>query len=142
MRIRSLALITQLCLAGMVPLAAGCNDDNNEAAGPDANLPVVGTWTATSLMVNGEDLVAKGMIMNVTFDDSGVYVFHVVGDLLGLCGDDTECNITGDWTGTDNEVTLNPGETPTTIDYVTSGDTLTMTGTLAEQPTTIVFQKL
>jgi len=142
MKIRSLALISQLCLAGMVPLATSCSNNDNNPSGPDANLPVVGTWTATSLMVNGEDLIAKGMVLNATFDDSGIYVFHVVGDLLGLCGEETECNITGDWTGTDNEVTLNPGETPTTIDYVTSGDTLTMTGTLAEQPTTIVFQKL
>ena len=138
MKIRSLALISQLCLAGMVPLATSCNDDENNL---DANLPVVGTWTATSLMVNGEDLVAQGMVLNATFDDSGIYVFHVVGDLLGLCGDETECNITGDWTGTDNEITLNPGETPTTIDYAT-GAHADLTGTLAEQPATIVFQKL
>jgi hypothetical protein len=79
----------------LVPLATSCNNDNNEPTGPDAALPVVGTWTATSLTVGGQDLVAEGMTLNATFTASGIYVFHVVDDKLGLCTPDTECNVTG-----------------------------------------------
>jgi hypothetical protein len=87
MKIGSLALITLLGAFALIPLVAGCSDNNEDFLAPAT--PVVGTWAATSLMVNGADLIAQGMVLNATFDDSGIYVFHVVKDMLGLCGGDT-----------------------------------------------------
>ena len=140
MKIRSFALMAQLSVAALVGFAACDDDDDDTGLGP--TLPIVGTWSATSLVANGEDLVAGGMTLNATFDDSGVYVFHIVGDLLGLCGGESECNVTGNWTGTESTITINPGEDPTTISYVTTGETLTLTGSLEGVPATIVFEKL
>ena len=139
MKIGSLALITRLGVAALVPLAAGCNDDSEDFLGP--SMPFVGTWAATSLTVDGENLIANGMILNATFDDSGVYVFHVESDQSGICGEETFCDVTGTWTGTDTQIVLNPGEAQTTISYVTSGETMTLTGPVGGVESTIIFEK-
>ena len=140
MKIGSLALITRLGIAALVPLAVGCSDDEESGLGPPSSA-VIGTWSATSLMVNGEDLIANDMILNATFDDSGVYVFHVEKDLTGICGEELFCDVTGNWTGTETQVTINPGEEPTTFNYVTSGDSMTLTGPLGGVDATIVMEK-
>ena len=139
MKTRSLTLITQ-CLAGLGVLAASCSDDEEDFLGPPT--PVVGTWSATSVTVNGEDLIANGMILNATFDDSGVYVFHVIGDAMGLCGEGvSECDVTGAYTATTTQITLNPGEGQIVINYVTTGETMTLTGALTGVDATIVLDK-
>src|SRR5262245_57262019 len=103
MTMRMRALLTSLCAAAVVSVAAGCSDD--EDTNPTVN-PLVGTWNATSVMTPSGDVVSNGMGMTVVVGSSGSISLAITGDQMGLCAPGPDCTVTGTWTSTDNTITI------------------------------------
>ena len=137
MRLARALLVAQLgAAAAGVSSVAACSED--EAGGPSASLP--GSWNATSLVVQGQDLIALGMDLTLTLGGSGTYVLTVTGDLTGVCGAASSCNETGAYTFTATRITLNPGTADElSFNYVLQGSTLAFTGVILDNPATITF---
>ena len=140
MRIRG-SLWVGLCAAAMLPLVAGCGDDDIQGNTPSS--PVVGTWIARNIETpNGDAIEDGGMSLVATISGGGTIAFNITGDQLGLCNPGPDCTITGTWTNTDNTVTIDSGTGAATVNYTLDGDTMTWTGTIDGVATEIVFNRL
>jgi hypothetical protein len=140
MRIRS-SLWVGLWAAAMLPLVAGCGEDDIQGNTPGT--PVVGTWIARNIETPDGDAIADGgMAMVATISDAGTIAFNITGDQLGYCDPGPDCTITGTWTHTDNTVTIDSGTGNATVNYSIDGDIMTWTGTIGGVATEIVFNRL
>ena len=118
---------------------AGCSSDET---GPGINPAVVGTWNATSFVVQGgSDLIGQGMTMSFAFASDGTYVFTVANDQGGLCDVGVSCTETGSYTATDTQIVLDPDDDPQTLNYTISGTTVTVNANIEGTPVTIVMDK-
>ena len=139
---RHARLFVPLAVA-LATLAGGCSDD------PPAPLPslLVGTWDATSISAFGQDLIAQGMTLSVTFASNGNFTIEVTGDLTGQCDPGPDCTLTGTYTSTPTTVTVDPNTDPTaadqlTFNYFIQGVTLMLTGSIQGIPVSITATKV
>lgn len=132
-----LAAVAALCI-----LAIGCSDDDENGMGPEAD-PIIGTWVSTSLVADGQDLSAVGIVLTLTFEENGDYSLTVAGDATGVfCETGTTCSESGTFTYTSSRFTFDPGTVDETdLDYSISGDTLTVTGDIEGTNVTFVFDR-
>lgn len=138
MRIRSLALCAQLCFVGMVPLVAGCSDDDETSPTSD----LIGTWNVTSFVATDlGDLIDQGMTMEVELTNSSTYVITVTGDLVDICDPGPDCTQNGNFSADQQTITIDPGVDAVTFNWVRNGDTMTWTGTIGGTPVTIILEE-
>jgi hypothetical protein len=130
-------------VASAVALSA-CSDDDNPA-GPGGNQDAyVGTWTATSFVVSGMDLVDLGMGLEATLTTSS-YSLTVTDDVVGICegSGSADCTETGTLSGSGSQVTFDPGTTDEAVfDYTIVGSNMTLTGAIDGEPVSITFHKV
>ncbi len=110
---------------------AGCATEEN--GGPSgAGAAVIGNWNVTTFTVNSVDIIAAGMSMIFTFENTGDYTFTVTNDQSGsVCDTGLDCFEQGDFTATATQITLDPGTTDATVlNYSISGNTMTITATI------------
>lgn len=139
MKLRLLALCAQLCVVGIVPLAAGCSDDDETT--PTSGL--VGTWNATSFTATGlGDLIAQGMTLEIELTNSGTYTMTVTGDVAEFCDTGADCTQSGSYTATQTTITIDPGPDAVTLTWVRNGDTMTWTGAIDAIPVTVIFEEV
>lgn len=137
MRVR--ALLTSLCAAAVMSVAASCDDDDDDT-NPTPN-PLVGTWDATSLMLPTGDAIQGGMALNIVIGSTGTIALNVTGDMLGLCNPGPDCTLSGSWTSTANTITITSGTDVITLNYTLVGEEMTWTGTIEGVATTVVLDK-
>ena len=140
MTTRTRALLTSLCAAALVSVAASCDDDDDDTD-PTPSSPLVGTWDATSLTTPTGDAIGNGMSLTAVVGSTGNISLNVVGDQLGLCNPGPDCSVTGTWTSTASTITITSGTDVTTLNWTMAGETMTWTGTVEGVATTIVFDK-
>lgn len=130
-------------VAFAVALSA-CSDDDNPA-GPGGNQDAyVGTWTATSFVVSGMDLIDLGMGLQATLTTSS-YSLTVTDDVVGICegSGSTDCTETGTLSGSGSQVTFDPGTADEVVfDYTIVGSNMTFTGAIDGEPVSITFHKV
>jgi len=132
---RTVRRSTLLILAALIPVTFACSDGFEPPAG------LVGTWSATSLVVGGVDYRAEGMTLSFTFTDGGEYSYTVTGDQLDFC-DAAACSDGGDFTTTASEITFDPGTVDAeTFSWTIAGDTLTVSGTVDGAALVFTFQR-
>jgi plastocyanin len=138
LRMRTLRFLSIASLA-LSPLALACSDDDN---GTEPTLALVGTWNATSFQGLGQDFIAMGMDLTITFTNTGTYTIAFQNDLIGACDPGPACTQNGAYTATSNQVTLDPG-TPDTVTFTwaVQGTTLTLSGSIDGTPVTIVLAR-
>lgn len=130
--------LAPLCAVAVLlsPLPA-CSSDSTA---PGAAL--VATWNATSFVALGQDAIAQGMTLTITFTAAGTYTLSVTGDVIGACSPDPDCSTTGTYAATNTQVTLDGG-TPdeVTLTYAIQGTTLTVTGDIDGTAFTATFAR-
>ncbi len=118
---------------------AGCSSDET---GPEINPAVVGTWNATSFVVQGGgDLIGQGMTMSFAFAGDGTYLFTFTNDQGGLCDVGPDCTDSGSYTATDTQIVLDPDTDQQIFNYTISGTTVTVNADIDGSPVTIVMDK-
>ncbi len=129
-----------LALGGAV---AGCSSDD-PGTGPGVNPAVLGTWTATSFVAGGNDLITMGMTLNFTFNSDGTYAFAIVNDQGGLCDMGVaDCADFGDYTASATQIVLDPGTVDVvTFNYSISGTVMTVNTVIDGTSATVTFDKL
>jgi hypothetical protein len=134
--LRAMRRSVLIVCAGLVPIVIGC-DGTTE---PPAEL--VGTWDATSLLVDGFDLMDEGMTLTFTFTSGGEYSYTVANDQLDFCDPGPNCTDSGDFTVSGNQITFDPGTVwEETYTYTLTGSTLTITATFGASTFTFTFAK-
>ena len=127
--------ILRVGLLALLPLAASCGGDDDEATGPRSN-DLIGSWDATAIelisVANPDvnvELVALGAHGRIVLEANGNF-----GLSVGIPGEPTEF-AGGTWSST-TVLTLafDSGEIEGTwrFSYVLNGDTLTLTGASAD----------
>ena len=133
-----------LALVAFATALSACSDDDNPA-GPGGNQDAyVGTWTATSFVVSGMDLIDLGMGLQATFTTSS-YSLTVTDDVVGICAESasTDCTETGDLSGNGSQVTFDPGTADEIVfAYTIVGSNMTITGEIDGEPVSITFRKV
>jgi hypothetical protein len=118
-----------LVVAAAVLTAPGCGGDGD---GPTQPVPpqLLGSWIVTSLVVQGQDLVAQGMSLSFHFSAEGEYSFLVHDDLLGLCDEGADCSDWGEFSASSSHITFDPGPGSETCTYSIAGNIMTLSGVL------------
>lgn len=120
---------------------SGCGSDSDNTR-PGVNSAVVGTWNATSFILQGNDLIAQGMSLSFTFAASGDYTFTVTNDQGGLCEGAANCSDGGPYDASATQITLDPGTQDVTIlNYTIVGNTMSVTATIDRTALTATFTK-
>ncbi len=127
MKIRRSGRQAALTLAVVIlPLVLGCGDD--DGTGTNEN-PLVGTWSATSVLVGGVEVVdGTGFSITVTLRSDLTMSASYSGNTSPIwCGGASSCTENGTYTYTSTVLTIcDPGcEDP--AQYTISGSTLTYT---------------
>lgn len=134
--LRTFRRSTLIVFAAVVPLVVGC--DGTTEPPPE----FVGTWDATSLLVNGFDLMGEGMTLTFTFTSGGEYSYTVTNDQLDYCDPGPNCSDSGEFVVTGNQITFDPDTVwEETYSYTLTGSTLTVTATFAGATFTFTFEK-
>lgn len=116
---------------------AACSED---ATGP--NPALIGSWNVTSFNALGQDFIANGMTMQVTFA-ADTYTLDVTGDLSGSCNPGPDCVVTGNYSATASQLTFDPGTVDAvTFNYSITGSNITLTGSIEGIPVTITGTKV
>lgn len=143
---RRVSHIAALALTlSVAPLLLGCGgdeDNGNGGTGPSASA-FVGTWSATSFIVDGNDVVTTGTSITFTFTES-TYSFTIGNDIGSIFCDPgiLACGDNGDIASTETTITFDPGTSEAeTINYAVVGDLLTISATIDGLPVTAAFQK-
>lgn len=114
--------------------AVSCGDDDSPTAPPPPpNSSILGSWSATSVVVDGVDQVPNGLQLDLFFEAEPHYDIFATNDNLGvICeGGATTCQASGEFSLTANQITFDPGEPDElTLSYTVSGDQLTLNGTI------------
>ncbi len=146
MRVRHANRLVALFVAlAFVPLTAGCGGDDGEPTGGNGQAdPLLGTWTATSFVVDGLDIIAGGTSASLSFFSGGSYSFSVTNDDSGfLCEGPFNCIDFGDFTSTSSTIVLEPGTVDEiSLNYTLSGTTLTLSGSIEGRSVSATFQKV
>lgn len=140
---RSPYLTITLALTTLLAAATAC--DNEDIVIPDGDVTIVGTWQATSFAGLGTDLIADGMTLSATLSASNTYTFDVTGDAAGICpGGGPDCTgVSGSYTATETEVTIDPGEEDeVTFAYDIQGTIMTWTGSIDGTPVVITWVRV
>ena len=121
---------------------AGCSSDDGGTT-PGTN-PVVGTWNATSLSIQGgPDLIAQGMGYSIVFNSDDTFVSTTTNDMAGFCDMVSNCLDSGDYTASDTQIILDAGTSDAfTVNYSISGTTMTLTFTLNGMASVLVLDKV
>lgn len=130
-----------LSLVLLCPLVLACGSDDDPAA-PEVPATIQGSWLATSLMVEGDDLIAMGMTLSFFFGANGEYSYLVGNDLAGLCTTGMTCEEFGDFAASSSSITFDPSEGATTFTYTLSGDVMTLSGAWEGTPMTCTLSRL
>ena len=143
--------VNRLCTARrFVPIimllsALGC--DSQEVTDDERDTidsPLVGSWAASSVLVNGVDQVPVGLTLDLFFDEFGTYDIFAGGDSAGLVCDDGQptCQVTGDYILDSGNLVLDPA-TPDqiTLDYTIGVDRLVLVGVLDGEAVTATFER-
>lgn len=127
----------------VTPFLLGCGDDNeNGGTGPGAS-EFVGTWAATSFIVDGNDIVAAGTAVTFTLTET-TYSSSVANDTNSFFCDPgiLACGDNGDLSSTETTLTFDPGTSDAaTLNYAVAGDVLSISGTIDGSALTAAFQK-
>ena len=132
---------TALTFAAMIlPLVLGCGDDGtggDDGDDTDGN-PLVGTWTATSVTVDGvEVFVGTSLSFTVTMNANLTFSESVSGDLdQVICDVGTSCADNGTYEYTTTTLSFCDPQCDEVGQYTVAGDVLTYT--LAENAVTFV----
>jgi hypothetical protein len=141
----SVRLFTRLALLSVLALwvsLSACGGPEEPALGE----PFIGTWNATSFMVDGQEYIQPNgdFYFVLQFFTDASYYFGVGGDTDGLfcTAPDTMCDDEGDITFTSSTITLDPG-TPDaqTLAYSVSGNTMTTSTSIDGSNVAATFQK-
>ena len=118
-----------------------CSEDS--PAGPGGGTPsaLIGTWNATAFNALGQDLVAQGMGLTFTFDAQGAYSINITNDQANLCDVGPNCSVSGTYSATGSQITLDPIVDPVVLSYSIQGTTMTVSGTVDGIPITATFAK-
>ncbi len=123
-------------IAALSPVVIGCGDSFEPP--PD----LVGTWNATSLVVDGFDVMTEGMTLSFTFSADGAYSYTATNDQLGFCDPGPNCTDGGDFTAESNQLTIDPDTVDEeTYSYSISGSTLIFTANFGGASYTLTFVK-
>jgi hypothetical protein len=134
--LRAIRRAVLIVVAGVIPVVIGC--DGTTEPPPE----FVGTWDATSLLVDGFDLMGEGMTLTFTFTSGGQYSYTVVNDLLDYCDPGPNCTDSGDFTVSGNRITFDPDTAwEETYTYTLTGTTLTVTASFGGSTFTFTFEK-
>lgn len=126
----------------VTPLLIGCGDDDPTGGGGASAF--VGSWNATTFVVDGTDIVAGGTTISFSFTEN-TYTFAVTGDTNSVLCDSgvTSCGEGGDLGSTATSIIFDPGSSDeVTFTFNVSGDVLTVSGTIEGSTVTATFQKL
>ena len=121
----------------------GCGNGDENGTGPNVSA-LVGSWSATSFIADGTDIVAAGTTITFTFTET-TYSFSVTGDTSGFFCDPgvSSCGENGDIGSTSSSITFDPGTADeVTLTYNVTGDVLTVSGTVDGVTLTATFQKI
>ena len=131
-------------LVAFAAALSACSDDDNPA-GPGGNQDAyVGTWTATSFVIAGMDLIDLGMGVQATLTTS-TYSLTVTDDVVGICDQagSSDCTESGTLSGSGSQVTFDPGtQDQAVFDYTIVGSNMTFTGEIDGEPVSITFHKV
>lgn len=141
---RRLAPLSLLCAIALLPgLLTGCSDDDSNGPAPAPGAALVASWNVTSYAIPAEDFIPQGMSLVITFNSNGTYGLVVTNDLIGICDPGPNCVDGGDYTATATIVTLDPGTADeTTLNYVITGNSLTMNGDVGGLTVTVQATKI
>ncbi len=147
MRVRHANRLVALFVAlAFVPLTAGCGGDDGEPTGGNGQAdPLLGTWTATSFVVDGLDIIPGGTSISFSLISGGSYTLSVTNDnqTTFLCGGSFNCSDSGDFTSTSSTIVFDPGTVDEfSLNYTLSGTTLTVSGSVEGQSVSGTFQKV
>ncbi|MDH3291309.1 MAG: hypothetical protein OEO20_10595 [Gemmatimonadota bacterium] len=134
--LQSIRRSAYVVIAALIPLAIGCGDGVEPPPG------LVGTWDATSLVVDGFDLMDDGMTLSYTLTSGGNYSYVVTGDLSDYCDPGPDCSDSGDFTATGTQLTFDEGTAfEETYSYTIVGTTLTISATFGQSTYAFTFEK-
>ena len=148
MKVPRTARQTALTFAAvLLPLVLGCGDDGTGADDTDGN-PLVGTWTATSVKIDGvEALVGTSLSFTVTMNANETFSESVSGDLdQVICDVGTSCTDNGTYEYTSTTLSFCDPQcdevgqytiSGTVLTYVLVEDGVTYTVVLANGPVTV-----
>ena len=125
---------------------AGCGDDD-DPAGPGADA-ILGSWQVTSFIAGPDDLVNDGMDLDIILNSGGEYLFEVMNDQAGVCGEPTgqDCTSTGSFAYTATTVTIDDDDPVDSVTFAYaitgSGNFMTWTGAIGGIPVEIALQRL
>lgn len=119
----------------------GCGSDGGNGPGE----ALIASWDASSFTAQGNDFIADGMSLIMTFASGGTYTLDVTNDLVDICdtGPGTDCIVTGSFSSSGGQLTVDPGTVDEVVfDFTIQGTTLTLTGDIGGTPATIVLTRL
>jgi hypothetical protein len=124
-RIRAALLPLLVCT---LLLSGGCADgDPTDLVDVPSDLVV--TWFATSLIVNGTDLMDDGTRVKLTLRADGSFEIVATRDLVGVfCEGVYDCTEEGDFTATSTEIVFDPDGDQTTLSATITPTTLNLAG--------------
>ncbi|MFV1988013.1 MAG: lipocalin family protein [Gemmatimonadota bacterium] len=110
-------------------VAVGCSDSDGGPNGPDPD-PLIGTWSATSILADGTEIQVGGLTLTITFGDDGMFATSTTNDADGIfCEGATSCTDEGAFTFTSTQLTFDVGSVDEAIlNYTITGNTLTVSG--------------
>ena len=115
-------------LACTLLLSGGCGEgDPTDLVDLPSDLVV--TWFATSLIVNGTDMMDDGTRVKLTFRADGSFEIVTTRDLVGVfCDGVYDCTEEGDFTATSTEIVFDPDVDQTTLSATITPTTLHLVG--------------
>lgn len=135
---------TTVALLGLLATATACNDEITIGDGEPIN-PLVASWDATGFTSGGIDLVADGLSFRLILAADNNYSLIVKSDLDAVICDQgqTACTVNGPFTSTGSTITIDAGTADaTTFNYSIVNTTMTWSGTIEAEATTIVWARV
>lgn len=137
-----LRIVAAAVLALALPITA-CSDDGTSSKPGN---PLVATWNVTSFQntSTGEEYVAQGLTLSITFRKDGTYSLVFANDVIDACDGAASCTIQGTYTTSGTTLSLTDSSTPpetTQLTYQITGSTMTWNGDIDGTVVQIHLQK-